>query len=138
MEIECTKLPMPLRQFMEVSSMDFGRRAKPLKRTLMVPSTFMPYGTNLKTRKSYLEKAYQFGENFDHQTSEVCGLYWLHMPNVINTDLPSALRNYMPEHTRDIFRSAFEHAHEGHKGDPRQEKIAFRAAWAAGSRGYVN
>jgi cation transport regulator len=38
---------------------------------------------------------------------------------------------------RIIYREAFNHAFAAHSGDPRQEEVALRIAWAAVKRGYV-
>lgn len=59
------------------------------------------------------------------------------MPYASNADLPPALRAHLPEHAQDIFRAAFNHAYDSHHGDPRQEEIAHRIAWAAVKRSYV-
>lgn len=53
-----------------------------------------------------------------------------------NSDLPSAIRNHLPDHAQDIFRAAFNAAWIGHVGDPRQEEVAHRIAWAAVKRRY--
>lgn len=42
----------------------------------------------------------------------------------------------MPEHAQDIYRAAFNHAFESHRGDPRLEEIAHRIAWSAVKRQY--
>jgi cation transport regulator len=60
----------------------------------------------------------------------------LAMPYAANSDLPGAIRNHLPEHAQDIFRSAFNYAFEKHRGNPRQEEIAHRIAWSAVKRGY--
>lgn len=59
------------------------------------------------------------------------------MPYASNAELPDAIRAHLPEHAQDIFRAAFNHAFEAHRGDPRHEEIAHRIAWAAVKRGYV-
>ncbi len=59
------------------------------------------------------------------------------MPYAGNADLPEAIRSHLPEHAQDIFRAAFNHAFESHRGDPRQEEAAHRIAWAAVKRRYV-
>jgi len=59
------------------------------------------------------------------------------MPYVTNAELPEAVRAHLPEHAQDIFRAAFNHAFEAHRGDSRREEIAHRIAWAAVKRGYV-
>jgi cation transport regulator len=47
------------------------------------------------------------------------------------------VRDHLPEHARDIYREAFNHAFAAHAGDPRQEEAAHRIAWAAVKRSYV-
>ena len=59
------------------------------------------------------------------------------MPYAMNSDLPASVRSHLPEHAQDIFRAAFNHAYESHRGDPRQEEIAHRIAWSAVKRQYV-
>ncbi len=56
------------------------------------------------------------------------------MPYGVNQDLPSSVRDHLPEHAQDIFREAFNHAYDAHERDPRQEEAAFRIAWAAVKR----
>ncbi len=59
------------------------------------------------------------------------------MPYLTNDDLPMSVRNHLPEHGQDIFREAFNHAWQEYAGDPRQEEIAHRVAWAAVKRVFV-
>lgn len=59
------------------------------------------------------------------------------MPYRDNLELPASVRNHLPEHAQDIYREAFNHAFEAHRGDPRQEEAAHRIAWAAVKRRYV-
>jgi cation transport regulator len=59
------------------------------------------------------------------------------MPYPSNEDLPPLVRDHLPEHARDIYREAFNHAFAAHAGDPRQEEAAHRIAWAAVKRSYV-
>jgi cation transport regulator len=59
------------------------------------------------------------------------------MPYRSNEDLPPPVRDHLPEHARDIYREAFNHAFAAHAGDPRQEEAAHRIAWAAVKRSYV-
>ncbi|BBK44791.1 cation transport regulator [Allostella vacuolata] len=59
------------------------------------------------------------------------------MPYHANADLPPSVRAHLPAHAQDIFRAAFNHAFAAHAGDPRQEEIAQRIAWAAVKRSYV-
>lgn len=54
-----------------------------------------------------------------------------------NSDLPDPVRHHLPAHAQDIYREAFNHAFASHGGDPRQEEIAHRTAWAAVKRSYV-
>jgi cation transport regulator len=42
----------------------------------------------------------------------------------------------LPEHAQDIYRAAFNHAFESHRGDSRQEEIVHRIAWSAVKRQY--
>lgn len=53
------------------------------------------------------------------------------MPYTTNDDLPASVRSHLPEHAKDIFREAFNHAWQQHAEDPRREEIAFRVAWSA-------
>ena len=59
------------------------------------------------------------------------------MPYRVNSDLPDSVRNHLPPHAQDIFREAFNHAHEAHAGESDREERAFRIAWAAVKRSYV-
>ena len=59
------------------------------------------------------------------------------MPYRINEDLPPRVRTHLPEHAKDIYREAFNHAFAAHASDPRQEEAAHRIAWAAVKRSYV-
>ena len=58
------------------------------------------------------------------------------MPYANNEDLPPSVRDHLPPHAQDIFRAAFNSANAEYSGDPRQEEIAFRVAWAAVKRRY--
>jgi cation transport regulator len=58
------------------------------------------------------------------------------MPYQTNDDLPLSVRGHLPEHARDIYREAFNHAWQEYAEDPRQEEIAHRVAWAAVKRVY--
>ena len=49
------------------------------------------------------------------------------MPYGVNQDLPSSVRDHLPEHAQDIFREAFNHAYDAHERDPRQEEAAFES-----------
>ena len=59
------------------------------------------------------------------------------MPYRANQDLPSALRNHLPEHAQEIYREAFNRAYQAHADDPRREEAAHRIAWAAVKRSHV-
>ncbi len=59
------------------------------------------------------------------------------MPYVTNSDLPLSVRDHLPSHAQDIYRTAFNNAFAAHEGDPRQEEAAHRIAWAAVKRSYV-
>lgn len=58
------------------------------------------------------------------------------MPYSSNEDLPASVRDHLPSHAQDIFRAAFNNAFAEYSGDPRQEEIAFRVAWAAVKKSY--
>jgi cation transport regulator len=58
------------------------------------------------------------------------------MPYRVDADLPSSVRDRLPEHARAIFRESFNAAYAAHAGDPRQEEAAFRIASAAVKRSY--
>ncbi|MGA7657566.1 MAG: ChaB family protein [Methylocella sp.] len=58
------------------------------------------------------------------------------MPYASNEDLPPSVRDHLPLHAQDIFRAAFNNAYDEYRGDPRQEEIAFRVAWAAVKKRY--
>jgi cation transport regulator len=59
------------------------------------------------------------------------------MPYARNQDLPENLQRILPPHAQDIYREAFNHAHEAYAGDARREEAAHRIAWAAVKRSYV-
>jgi cation transport regulator len=59
------------------------------------------------------------------------------LPYSTNADLPPSVRRNLPHHAQDIYREAFNHAFASHAGDPRQEEIAHRIAWAAVKHSYV-
>ncbi|MBU6464830.1 MAG: ChaB family protein [Bradyrhizobium sp.] len=59
------------------------------------------------------------------------------MPYRSNHDLPAPVRNHLPAHAQDIYREVFNHAFASRRGDPRQEEITHRTAWAAVKRSYV-
>jgi cation transport regulator len=58
------------------------------------------------------------------------------LPYAANEDLPANLRRKLPPDAQDIFREAFNHAWESHRGDPDLEGTAHRIAWAAVKRRY--
>lgn len=60
------------------------------------------------------------------------------MPYPDNAALPPAVRERLPAHAQDIFREAFNHAWAEYGDDARREEIAFRVAWAAVKKRYVN
>jgi cation transport regulator len=57
------------------------------------------------------------------------------MPYASNTDLPDRVRACLPPRAQDIFRAAFNAAYERY--GPENEVRAFRIAWAAVKRAYV-
>jgi len=59
------------------------------------------------------------------------------MPYPTNADLPEPVQRHLPPHAQDIYREAFNHSFDAHAGDPRQEEIAHRTAWAAVKKSYV-
>jgi cation transport regulator len=60
------------------------------------------------------------------------------MPYATNEDLPLSVRNHLPPHAQDIYRSAFNHAWQTYcsRGPDGAEEIAHRVAWAAVKRSY--
>jgi cation transport regulator len=54
------------------------------------------------------------------------------MPYNSNKDLPKKVSDVLPEHAQDIFRAAFNNAHEEYGN----EKQAFKVAWSAVERQY--
>jgi cation transport regulator len=58
------------------------------------------------------------------------------MPYTSNTELPDGVRQHLPGPAQTIYREAFNHAWVTYAGDPRQEEIAHRVAWAAVKRKY--
>lgn len=59
------------------------------------------------------------------------------MPYNRTADLPPAVRKHLPGHAQEIFLAAFNNAFQSHEGDPHQDQIAFRIAWAAVKRSYM-
>jgi cation transport regulator len=60
------------------------------------------------------------------------------MPYDSNDELPGSVRNHLPQHAQDIYRSAFNSAWETYsRRDPAHlEEIAHRIAWAAVKKQY--
>ena len=58
------------------------------------------------------------------------------MPYRTNAALPSPVRKHLPAKAQSIYREAFNHAFKTYAGDPRQDEIAHRTAWAAVKRLY--
>lgn len=56
------------------------------------------------------------------------------MPYSDNSELPSSVRDHLPDEAQDIFRAAFNSGFRQHSND---EETAFRIAWAAVKRSYV-
>lgn len=54
------------------------------------------------------------------------------MPYKSNADLPTAVKNNLPEHAQTIYREAFNNAHK-HYGN---EDQAYKVAWAAVKKEY--
>lgn len=59
------------------------------------------------------------------------------MPYRTNANLPLSVSRHLPDHAKDIYREAFNHAYAEHSGEGRQEEAAHRIAWAAVKRSYV-
>ena len=57
------------------------------------------------------------------------------VPYATNADLPERIRKNLPRKAQDIFRAAFNSAYDRY--GPKNEARAFRIAWAAVKRGYV-
>ena len=64
------------------------------------------------------------------------------MPYKSNKDLPESVTKHLPSHAQDIYREAFNHAHEEYKnsskrkGSASQEETAHKVAWAAVKKKY--
>lgn len=56
------------------------------------------------------------------------------MPYSTNEDLPLSVRTHLPPHAQDIYREAFNHAHERY--NEADEGRIHRIAWAAVKRVY--
>ncbi len=59
------------------------------------------------------------------------------MPYRFNADLPSSVRDHLPDHAQDIYREAFNHAFAAHAGETDREQRSHMIAWAAVKRSYV-
>jgi cation transport regulator len=59
------------------------------------------------------------------------------MPYADNSGLPPSVQRHLPEEAQDVYREVFNHAWRQYTGDPRQEEIAHRVAWAAVNRQYA-
>ncbi len=59
------------------------------------------------------------------------------MPYRTTQDLPDNVRNVLPEHAQEIFKEAFNSAHDEYadpsdrRDDADQEETAFKVAWSA-------
>jgi len=64
------------------------------------------------------------------------------MPYESTSDLPDNVRNVLPAHAQDIFKEAFNSAHEEYadpndrRDDSDQEETAFKVAWNAVKTSY--
>ncbi len=54
------------------------------------------------------------------------------MRYMTNSDLPSSIKNHLPEHAQTVYRQVFNGAHEDYKNEVTAHKIA----WAAVERRY--
>jgi cation transport regulator len=65
------------------------------------------------------------------------------MPYKTNNDLPDSVQKHLPKHAQDIYREAFNHAHEEYK-DPQKkrtksasaEEVSHKVAWNAVKKKY--
>jgi len=53
------------------------------------------------------------------------------MPYATIEDLPAAIRQHVPEHGQEIYRSAFNRAWQSYAAHADREAIAHRVAWGA-------
>ena len=59
------------------------------------------------------------------------------MPYAQNSDLPTSVRDNLPEHAQEIYREAFNHAWaqydtpQERRGDDSREEVAHKVAWSA-------
>lgn len=57
-------------------------------------------------------------------------------------ELPEEVKSVLPKHAQEIFRAAYNSAHDGYKdpddrrGDESREEVAFKVAWSAVKRDY--
>ena len=51
------------------------------------------------------------------------------MPYIANVDLPSSVRNHLPEEAQDIYRETFNYAWQTYEGRATREEIAHRVPW---------
>lgn len=64
------------------------------------------------------------------------------MPYPSNDDLPSKVKNHLPEHAQDIYRAAFNSAWkqyesaEKRRGTDSREVVAHKVAWSAVEKKY--
>lgn len=58
------------------------------------------------------------------------------MPYRSNIDLPLPVQKHLPPGAQSVYRESFNRAWRAYDGDPRQEEIAHRVAWAAVKRTY--
>lgn len=65
------------------------------------------------------------------------------MPYKTNRDLPDSVKNHLPSAAQDIYREAFNHAHDEYKDknkrrDPEEslEEISHKVAWSAVKKKY--
>ncbi|MCP5369943.1 MAG: ChaB family protein [Rickettsiaceae bacterium] len=65
------------------------------------------------------------------------------MPYKTNEDLPDSVKDHLPKHAQDIYREAFNHAHEEYQDkskrrDPNEslEEISHKVAWSTVKKKY--
>ena len=65
------------------------------------------------------------------------------MPYKTNNDLPESVKDHLPKHAQDIYREAFNHAHEEYNDKEKRqdssesrEETSHRVAWSAVKKKY--
>lgn len=58
------------------------------------------------------------------------------MPYQNKSQLPESVKDNLPEHAQDIWKEAFNSAHEQHKDETDTEETAIKIAWSAVKNSY--